>query len=51
MTQQNAAMVESTTAATHALMRDAEGLVGLVGRFRIAEGGAPRATSLRLAAE
>jgi methyl-accepting chemotaxis protein len=36
VTQQNAAMVEQTTAATHALSAQTAELVGLVGRFRIA---------------
>jgi methyl-accepting chemotaxis protein len=36
VTQQNAAMVEQTTAATHALSGQTAELVGLVGRFRIA---------------
>jgi methyl-accepting chemotaxis protein len=35
VTQQNAAMVEQTTAASHQLAREAEQLADLVGRFRI----------------
>ncbi len=42
VTQQNAAMVEQTTAASHQLAREAEQLAGLVGRFRIsAQGSSP----------
>jgi methyl-accepting chemotaxis protein len=44
VTQQNAAMVEETTAASHGLAREAEGLAALVSRFRLAsaaQGGAP----------
>jgi methyl-accepting chemotaxis protein len=33
--QQNAAMVEETTAAAHALKSEAEALAGRIGRFRI----------------
>ena len=40
VTQQNAAMVEESTAATRALARETEELSSLVGRFRL--GGAPR---------
>jgi methyl-accepting chemotaxis protein len=36
VTQQNAFMVEETTAASHSLAREAEGLAGLIGRFRLA---------------
>ena len=35
VTQQNAAMVEQATAASHSLVREAEELAGLVGQFRI----------------
>ncbi len=35
VTQQNAAMVEETTAASHSLARDTATLVGLIGRFRV----------------
>ncbi len=35
VTQQNAAMVEETSAATHKLSAEAEGLMGLVSRFRV----------------
>jgi methyl-accepting chemotaxis protein len=38
VTQQNAAMVEQTTAASHSLTEQAEGLSSLIGRFRIVEG-------------
>lgn len=37
MTQQNAAMVEQSTAASHALINEAEDLTRLVGQFRIGE--------------
>ncbi len=51
VTQQNAAMVEQTTAASHSLAREAEQLSKLVGRFRIsgldAEGGRSAAPALR----
>jgi methyl-accepting chemotaxis protein len=40
VTQQNAAMVEESTAASHALGQDASGLAGLVARFRLAQGAA-----------
>jgi len=35
VTQQNAAMVEETTAASHSLAREAEGLAGMVNRFTL----------------
>ncbi len=38
MTQQNAAMVEESTAASHALANEAKELSQLVARFRLAEG-------------
>ncbi|MBU1377634.1 MAG: HAMP domain-containing protein [Alphaproteobacteria bacterium] len=38
VTQQNAAMVEETTAASHSLAREAESLAGLIGRFRLTPG-------------
>ena len=38
VTQQNAAMVEETTAASHSLAREAEGLSGLISRFRLTQG-------------
>jgi methyl-accepting chemotaxis protein len=43
VTQQNAAMVEQSTAASHSLRKEAEGLAELVGRFRVsaAGGGGP----------
>ena len=37
VTQQNAAMVEQSTAASHALSQEAEELSGLVGRFNVGE--------------
>jgi methyl-accepting chemotaxis protein len=36
-TQQNAAMVEESTAASHAMAREADALHGLIRRFRLAE--------------
>ncbi len=42
VTQQNAAMVEESTAASHALARDALDLSNLVGRFRIGQTSAHR---------
>jgi methyl-accepting chemotaxis protein len=35
MTQQNAAMVEQTNAASHTLAQDAEGLTALIGQFQL----------------
>ena len=45
VTQQNAAMVEQSTAASHSLRHEAEGLAELVSRFRLGTGSgrAPRA--------
>ncbi len=43
MTQQNAAMVEESTAASHALAQETAGLSELVSRFRIGETTATRA--------
>jgi methyl-accepting chemotaxis protein len=44
-TQQNAAMVEETTAAAHSLAREAEQLFQLLGQFKIGAGSTPsRAT-------
>ncbi|MFT4183529.1 MAG: methyl-accepting chemotaxis protein [Rhizobium sp.] len=40
VTQRNAAMVEETSAATHRLSGEADGLVRLVARFRVDAGGA-----------
>lgn len=37
VTQQNAAMVEQSTAASHALAREADELLNLVGQFRVSE--------------
>ena len=42
VTQQNAAMVEQSTAASHALTEDARQLAELVSRFRLRDVGAPR---------
>ena len=41
VTQQNAAMVEESTAASHTLRQDADELRQLVARFRTAGGAAP----------
>jgi len=38
-TQQNAAMVEQQTAASHSLAREAEALNGLIGQFNLGGGG------------
>ena len=35
VTQQNAAMVKETTAASHSLAREAETLTGMISRFRL----------------
>ena len=40
-TQQNAAMVEESTAASHAMAREADALHALIRRFRLAGGAAP----------
>ena len=37
MTQQNAAMVEQSTAATHNLALEAKGLAQMVGRFKVGQ--------------
>ena len=37
VTQQNATMVEQSTAASHALVREAEGLSDLTGRFEVGQ--------------
>jgi len=42
VTQQNAAMVEETTAASHALAQQADGLRALIARFRLGEAQAAR---------
>jgi methyl-accepting chemotaxis protein len=44
VTQQNAAMVEQSTAASHSLAQEAEQLATLIGRFRTGAGGSPAAT-------
>ncbi len=50
VTQQNAAMVEETTAATHALSGQTAELVGLLSTVRVAGGGASGAPARRAAA-
>lgn len=45
VTQQNAAMVEETNAASHTLASDAENLGRLVGQFKVGEAGANSAAS------
>ncbi len=47
VTQQNAAMVEQSTAASHALAREAEGLSDLTGRFEVGHDAAGVVTPLR----
>lgn len=48
-TQQNAAMVEESTAASHSLTKEAEELMGLVSRFKVGAGvGHARATAPHL---
>ncbi len=42
VTQQNAAMVEESTAASHALARETQELSGVVSRFQLGDGGAMR---------
>lgn len=44
-TQQNAAMVEQTTAATHSLAKEAEALFELISRFQLGSGQAPRSVT------
>ena len=48
VTQQNAAMVEESTAASHTLHQDATGLASLVARFKVpqSEGGVSRSIAL-----
>ncbi|WP_075292294.1 methyl-accepting chemotaxis protein [Pararhizobium arenae] len=45
MTQQNAAMVEETNAASHTLAQDAENLSGLIGQFNLGQATAATVTS------
>ncbi|MDB5433648.1 MAG: methyl-accepting chemotaxis protein [Caulobacter sp.] len=45
VTQQNAAMVEETTAASHGLARETEGLAQLVERFQVADSHPARAAA------
>ncbi|ADL00621.1 methyl-accepting chemotaxis protein [Brevundimonas subvibrioides] len=47
VTQQNAAMVEETTAASHALAQETETLSRSVGRFRLSDRGGQRSNRLR----
>ncbi|MDW4496637.1 methyl-accepting chemotaxis protein [Sulfitobacter sp. D35] len=47
VTQQNAAMFEETTAASHALISEADALAGAVARFTIGETGGAPATPAR----
>ncbi|WFU09366.1 methyl-accepting chemotaxis protein [Rhizobium sp. CB3090] len=47
VTQRNAAMVEETSAATHRLSTEADGLVRLVTRFKVDSGAAPAPVSAR----
>jgi methyl-accepting chemotaxis protein len=42
VTQQNAAMAEEATAASHALAQEATDLNGLLGRFQLAHAGPPQ---------
>jgi methyl-accepting chemotaxis protein len=46
VTQQNAAMVEESTAASHSLAGEAEGLMRLISRFEVGEG-SPAAAAQR----
>ncbi|WP_304165913.1 methyl-accepting chemotaxis protein [Phenylobacterium aquaticum] len=46
VTQQNAAMVEQSTAASHALAKEAEGLADAVARFRVEQPAATVATTV-----
>jgi len=48
--QQNAAMVEQSTAASHALKGEANGLMQMIGRFRVSGAQAARTTTTRRAA-
>ena len=45
VTQQNAAMVEETTAASHSLASEAESLATSVSRFKVGEGQEPAAAA------
>lgn len=45
MTQQNAAMVEESTAATRSLSTEAQRLADLVAQFRVSQSGQPRAAA------
>ena len=47
VTQQNAAMVEQSTAASHSLAQEAEALAGSVARFQIGAVAAPARTAPR----
>jgi methyl-accepting chemotaxis protein len=48
VTQQNAAMVEESTAASHALAREAQDLARLIGRFKVGEQAARAAVAARI---
>jgi methyl-accepting chemotaxis protein len=50
MTQQNAAMVEESTAATRSLSTEAQRLTDLVAQFRVSQSGQPRAAAPAAAA-
>jgi methyl-accepting chemotaxis protein len=45
--QQNAAMVEQSTAASHALKGEANGLMQMIGRFQVSGAQAARTTTRR----
>ena len=47
ITQQNAAMVEESTAASHALAADAKGLAEMVQKFKVTKVGAANVSTLR----
>ena len=49
VTQQNAAMVEETNAASHTLAQDAENLTRLVGQFQIGAGARPASVTPKAA--
>jgi methyl-accepting chemotaxis protein len=51
VTQQNAAMVEQSTAASHSLAQEAEGLAESVARFRVGDEGSEGAPGRRPAAK
>lgn len=51
VTQQNAAMVEQSTAASHSLTQEADELMGLVARFRVGDNGGGHAEARPRAAK